>query len=909
VRLNESTIAKLGLVALALVQWRYAALIGWVGLMPAHPIAVVLVLVLYASSFALLLRALRRDDEKPGSLAVVASFALIVGSFAYWDALVKLASPTLPTIDGHAFMDVSARMLLDGRNPYQHSLLEAFRVYRMPLSFSTPFVDGDVSDRAAYPALSFLVLVPFVLAHIPTYLAYAAFFIAALSLVVSSAPWWARALVLALFTFNETFLAFSFGGVTDTVWALCLVGVVLTWKRPKVAALLLGLACAYKQHAWFVAPFLVARLCHETQTPPWKGIPLSFLGRVVAVFALVNVPFVLWGAGSWLSGVLEPLTAPMVQLSDGLTALSMTGYVSMPRQGTSLLFWTAYALALFIYVRHPRSLRDWCWALPGVVLWLGYRSLMSYWYFYALTAVAALLVRTAEDDEVIAIEPSWRLAKVLAVAYGAAVVAFVVGCAARRPPFELAMQAPFETWDTRIFRVHVRVTNASDHETHPRFSLQSNALQPFAWIRERGADVLAAGARDDYVVRAPRGYSEYGVEGGARFAVSDDGSPSDRAFVDLPRDLAFDRIDAVPNGTFAFVETRTKQPLGWVFEPSDASVVLHVEPSLVERRRVGFSFAASTDDAVRYARLQTTLALPDSPITLTLRVSEEANRPPFDRLYGLRIRDSGSTVFILFGDEVAKGRLPTGEVFTSISAPRGEWNDVRIVLRDLLERVGAPLVTRRFTYGRARDVDVPTVPLDLALVATVPDRSPAEVAFGAIRQDDLRPVEALAARGAAESAGVDAWHGAFEIDNGNYAAAVALLERAVAKEPSGDRLALLGTARYLDGRKAAAVESFDLALGYGPSTEIERALGWALIATGDFDGALAHFTRGHEALGSTDQARLVPGALETVRGLALAATQRDDCAAARVFAETAAAEDTTVPPPSLGVCDPPSAAP
>jgi hypothetical protein len=340
---------------------------------------------------------------------------------------------------------------------------------------------------------------------------------------------------------------------------------------------------------------------------------------------------------------------------------------------------------------------------------------------------------------------------------------------------------------------------------------------------------------------------------------------------------------------------------------SDESVTAKVEPIRSEPPRVTFDFAAEGSGRSRYACLQTSLALPDAPVMLTLRVPEGANRPPFDRLYGIRVRGDGFAAFILFGDDVGLGRLPTGEPFTSVASPRELWHDVRLDLRAVLDRLHVPLLSRRFSYGRARDVDVPSVPIDLCLFTSVPQGVTAQMSFGAIVQDDLRPVDAIAARGERESAGVDAWHGAFEIENGNYDAAVALLERAVAREPSGDRFALLGNAQYLAGRTAAAVDSYHRALEYAPSAEVERALGWALVATGDFDGALACFTRGHDAVASIDHLRPLASALAKVRDLAVEAAKRRDCSAARVFAETAAADDATVPLVRLGPCDRPNA--
>src|SRR5262245_47553736 len=113
--LTESSIAKIGLVALALVEWRHAALIVWGGFMPLHPFAIGLVLALYLTSFALILTALvDREVDKPQAWWL-APMLLVLFAFAYHDALHKTQSGTFPTTDANAYMDVAARTLLQGK--------------------------------------------------------------------------------------------------------------------------------------------------------------------------------------------------------------------------------------------------------------------------------------------------------------------------------------------------------------------------------------------------------------------------------------------------------------------------------------------------------------------------------------------------------------------------------------------------------------------------------------------------------------------------------------------------------------------------------------------------------------------------------------------------------------------------
>lgn len=927
-RLDDATVARLGLVASALVLWKSASGIVWGGLMLQSPVAVALVLAVYLASFWMLASAVAEPTAARHGRAALATFALAFASFAYQDAMLKAQSATVPTTDGHVYMDIAARMLLQGKNPYEQSLVEGFRVYRMPLNYSTPLLDADISDRVAYPSLSFLLLVPLVVLHVPTYLAYALCFAAAVGLVAWRAPWWARGLVLALFTLDDTLLKFAFGGVTDTAWALCLVGAILLWrKKPTLAFALVGLACAQKQHPWFLVPYLVVRLWWESGEPPWRGPARRMLVTVALVFLALDLPFFLAAPRAWLLGVFEPLVAPMVQLSEGLTALGMTGYAVIPRGGSTVIFWSLYAYSLFVYARHPRALRGLSWVLPGIVLWFAYRALMSYWYFYALTGVAVLVAgERSEDVEGRWADRPWLPSARLGAGLAALVALFIGWCASRPAPFAVAVKGPIDTWETRAFRLRVHVENRWKRAVRPRFTLQTTSLQPLQWVADFGPRFLAPGESGDYVIRAPRSYNEFDIADGARLAVSDDGSVDVRAFVTIEKDTSIRHVDAVPNPSFSFMETRNYEPFGWAVARSDGGVSVKLAPDLVSPARLTLDFARQRGEELapppppqlaacvigqrledvrtksRFGYVYTTLALPESELAFGVRVPEAANRPPFATVYGLRLAVPGWVGFVLLGDGVGEGNLPTGEPFVGAAAPRGQWARVRLSLRAVLERMRAPMHERRFTYVRGRDVDVPSVPVEIGLFASATGTDAAAFEFGAIEQATLRPIAELVARGATGAAGRAAWHGELDMEVGNYGKAARYLEEAVAVEPTHARLTSLGDAYLLDFKPAEATKSYARALAMGDSPRANKGMGWALVGVGDAAGALAHFERARASYAESEKIKPRPGLLDTLRGLAVASAKAGDCEGAKRWGDLAFEEEPALPPPVLAGC-------
>jgi len=919
--LSEPNLAKLGFAALAVVEWRHAANLVWGGLLPLHPFAIGLVAALVLSSFVLLLYATAARAPSPRERWLwLAPMALVLVAFVYQDALRKLESDIYPTTDGHAFMDLAARLLLSGKNPYTQSLVDAFRIYQLPLRYSTPLLNGDFSDRVAYPSFSFLVLVPFALAHVPTYLVYGACFVAALALLVRRSPWWAQGIVFAVFAHDETFLMFTFGGVTDSVWALCLVAAVVTWPNRLLTGCLVGLACAQKQHPWFFVPYLLVRVCREEKSVPWKGEALRFSGAAAAVFVLLNAPFVLWSPGAWLRGILEPLVAPMVQLSEGLTMLGMTGYVVFPRVATTLLFWSLFAYSIFVYARHTSAIRSWCWMLPAVLLWFGYRALMSYWYFNALLVVAALVV--GETTPVIEREArSPRVAVRLGLVWAAALVATSLVFALVPRAFDLEILGPLESWETHVFRVRVRVTSHLPFASRLRFAVQSTGVQPMQWIVDFN-DEIPANGRADFVIRAPRPHEAFEIQGGARIAVSAADNANLRGYVSVPAEVSIMRFDRIPNGRFAYFETRTLAPYGWSFDASDGDVHFALRPDLTSRDRVEIAFdearskepppagqcvpsqkihSPNVRDA-RFADLYATVELPLAPVRVTLKVPPGANRAPYAELYGLHLAVPGFDGYVLFDADAPAGVLPSGARFVSVAAPRGDWSNVSLSLPQLLQELGAPTDERRRQYLRFPDLDLPSRPLQIGWFVSMPPGRTARVELGAMIQPlGERDADLVVARGTTNPGRAD-WRAARELENGNYVHASELLGSAVATSPSLERWTLLGDIELRAKRFERARDAYRRALAIASTPEVEKGLGWSLVHSGDAAAAIPHLEIARDRYAETETARPRPKYFDALCGLVVARAKVGDCAGSRAAAELARAEDRRFPPPEPPEC-------
>ena len=143
---------------------------------------------------------------------------------------------------------------------------------------------------------------------------------------------WTASLTLGLVTYAN----FVVGGVTDALFLPFLFLALWRWDRYAdldasvvarwLSPVALGLAVSVKQTTWFLIPFLLIALVHEGRAHSTRAAlrtPLRYLTTVLAVFAVINLPFAVWSPGAWLHGIVLPLTSPFVPGGQGIINMSL----------------------------------------------------------------------------------------------------------------------------------------------------------------------------------------------------------------------------------------------------------------------------------------------------------------------------------------------------------------------------------------------------------------------------------------------------------------------------------------------------------------------------------------------------------------------------------------------------------
>lgn len=318
--------------------------------------------------------------------------------------------------DAIALNDCAAQLLLEGKDPY--ATLDIFSCYGalgIGADRTTPLRRGEFADvavyptdaeldrawalrqqsgdnvefvtRPSYPALSFLLLVPFVALGIDSNYLYLGCLLAAMALIVWRASATLRPFVLTGLLGASCLAAFTVGGSADLLYALPLVAAWI-WRHRLGGGVAFGIAVAIKQIAWFIAPFyLIAVLA----TSGWRKA-VAQAAIAAAIFAVTNLPFIAWHPGDWLAGILTPLIEPMFARGAGIVFLGTNG-------GLPLLWASAYfaleaiamAVCLFVAWRTRRTSPEIGIALALIPLFFAWRSLFSYFFLIPLFAFAGLV--------------------------------------------------------------------------------------------------------------------------------------------------------------------------------------------------------------------------------------------------------------------------------------------------------------------------------------------------------------------------------------------------------------------------------------------------------------------------------------------------------------------------------------
>ena len=300
-------------------------------------------------------------------------------------------------VDSVAVVHQAADIVVAGHDPYTDlDVVESLRHFGLDPALATHLEDGSDVTTYNYPAVSFLVPAPFVALGLRdirfVYLAE----IVGLSLLLIRevrVPW--RPLVTAAIVGNSIIMRQNVLAGVDPLWAIFTVLAFLFIARRWSSPILLGLACATRQPAWFFVPFYVVAV--------WKRDgrreAIRRIGVAAVAGAIPNLPFFIASPGAFLGGVLMPTLGPLEPYGVGLIRFAIDGEIPLLARGAYGVLSIAVLVGLLALLwRAWRRVPNGTLVFPSTILWFAWRSLQNYFSFAGVFAMAG-------DEAIVAGEP------------------------------------------------------------------------------------------------------------------------------------------------------------------------------------------------------------------------------------------------------------------------------------------------------------------------------------------------------------------------------------------------------------------------------------------------------------------------------------------------------------------------
>ncbi len=519
------------LVGAALLSWAFEIETGAVQYLWAALLAIVagiwglgIVVVSWLPAGAT--RAARTRGE---TLAWVTAL-ITVACFCGWSVLQIHGFPAYGT-DELAIDQYAARLVQHGMNPYVHSMGPSFPMFRVSPGGYTYTLTGGRVTQLSYPALSFLVYLPFLWLGWTRQLAPGIDVIGwslAILLMFRLLPRPLRAGALILGGFGA-YINLAVIGLTDLAFMPLLVMAAYRWDefdgrrwRSYLGPVAFGLAMACKQTPWPVLPFILAGLVCDQRPGSLRGGAERagrYLVAALAAFLVPNLPFILMSPSNWAKGTIAPLANSLVPAGQGGIGFSLFLRIG----GGSLFAFTLLSLvvlivALVTYVGTYPLLKPATFLLPALAYFFAVRSFAV--YLIALIPPALVAAASTRDPPVVTSARGplgWARSREWGVAIaglGAAAMAIFVYALAAGPPLGVRITHVSTGGGANLAQaVTVRLTNHSGSPVSPAFTMETPSGVTTFWHRT-GPRSLAPGATATYTLYSPNTPSQPAVSDG-----------------------------------------------------------------------------------------------------------------------------------------------------------------------------------------------------------------------------------------------------------------------------------------------------------------------------------------------------------------------------------------------------------
>ena len=384
-RVRRIGLGLLSVACVATVADRHAS-VASPGVIAPDDLLVVAAVGIFPLLAVIRLRPVLRDALATGlALAIyaLAGTALVVGQPYGVDTVVAQHRAT--------------QLFLQGENPYRSiDVIASLKDFGLDPALGTHLEDGSQVHSLNYPALAFLVPAPFMALGVTdiriVYLGEVLLLVLILVRPIRL-PW--RPLVAAVVIGSAIISRQNIAAGVDPSYAVLLALGFVSIRYRTISPILIGLAVASRQPAWFFAPFYVLAIWRRDG----RGEALRRAGILAVTAILPNLPFFLGAPEPFLRGVTAPMLTALEPYGVGLVRFGLDGVLPLfPRGIYGLLTAVALAGLLTLLWRRWRTFPNGAVVFASLVLWFSWRSAQNYFGFAGVFSLIGDETMLADED-------------------------------------------------------------------------------------------------------------------------------------------------------------------------------------------------------------------------------------------------------------------------------------------------------------------------------------------------------------------------------------------------------------------------------------------------------------------------------------------------------------------------------
>ena len=319
---------------------------------------------------------------RPAYITIAIIFIIIVSTIS----VVFIFEPT----DEFLIDLYSAIKFMHGFNPYNPAVTAGvfsyFKTFNLDLNV-TPTMSGKDITLLGYPALAFLIYIPYI---------YIGKFANLIISVISFIPF---ALVyfkfrdkkIALYAIlsillNIIFLYASAFSLIGLVWIVFLMASYYFREKPIYSGLFFGLSLSAKQFPAFMFPFMFYMIYRE------KGLKDAIKWTVSAfiLFIAINGYFIARSPVLYFRDIMSSETMNLIGIGFGPSQISFLNFVHLPTDFFTALLIISFIFFIAMYVMHYDTLKFTLFVFPLFFMIFNYRLLITYVAFWPIISVLSI---------------------------------------------------------------------------------------------------------------------------------------------------------------------------------------------------------------------------------------------------------------------------------------------------------------------------------------------------------------------------------------------------------------------------------------------------------------------------------------------------------------------------------------